>query len=139
MSRWTKFVDTMNRHALEQQSCDSSRPVCGAPPQRISIPSISFFARVRERTSWLRRDGLRRIRRVHSSGSQTASSSPAASRLASVRASSRPVLARACGPRPSGSPGLPVPSDPRLDHTNPDEGQVTSRAQAAAGRRVDQA
>jgi hypothetical protein len=63
--------------------------------RRINTAWISFFARVRARTSWLRRDSRRRIARHHSSGSQTASSSPAANSLASVRASSRSVFARA--------------------------------------------
>ena len=63
--------------------------------RRISTAWISFFARVRERTSWLRCDNRRRIARVHSSGTHTASSSPAASSLASVRASRRSVFARA--------------------------------------------
>jgi hypothetical protein len=53
------------------------------------------LARVRARTSWLRRASRRRIARVHSSGIPTASSSPAASSLASVRASRRSVFARA--------------------------------------------
>ena len=63
--------------------------------RRINTEWISFLARVRARTSWLRRASRRRIARVHSSGIQTASSSPAASSLASARASKRSVFARA--------------------------------------------
>jgi hypothetical protein len=61
---------------------------------------------VRERalTSWPRRDSRRRITQVSRSGTQTGSSSPAASSFASVRASRRSVFARAW--RIPVSPGL---------------------------------
>ena len=63
--------------------------------RRISTAWISFFARERERTNCSRRARRRRITRQRSSGDHTASSSPAANSLASVRASSRSVFARA--------------------------------------------
>ena len=63
--------------------------------QRINAAWISFFARVRARTSCARRASRRRIARIRSSGVHTPSSSPAHSSLASVRASSRSVFARA--------------------------------------------
>jgi hypothetical protein len=56
---------------------------------------ISFFARVRARTSCERRASRRRIALIRSSGIQTASSEPAQSSFASVRASRRSVFARA--------------------------------------------
>jgi hypothetical protein len=72
--------------------------------RRISTAWISFLARDRERTSCSRRASRRRITRQRSSGIHTASSSPAASSFARVRASNRSVLARAC--RIPGSSGL---------------------------------
>jgi hypothetical protein len=63
---------------------------------RTSTAWISFLARERARTSCSRRAKRRRNLGVHSSGDQTASSSPAASSLASVRASNLSVFARAC-------------------------------------------
>jgi hypothetical protein len=63
--------------------------------QRISTAWISFFARERARTSCARRPNRRRNTRVRSSGTHTASSSPAHNSLASVRASSLSVFARA--------------------------------------------
>lgn len=77
-------ADAGNRH-------NGGRP-CS---RRINTAWISFIARVRAHTSWLRRASLRRIARVHSPGIHTASSSPAASSLASVRASKRSNFARA--------------------------------------------
>src|SRR5215207_7094565 len=64
--------------------------------RRTSTAWISFLERDRARTSCSRRANRRRNTRVHSSGDHTASSSPAASSLASVRASNLSVLARAC-------------------------------------------
>ena len=74
-----------------------NRSEAGGRPtsRRTSTAWISFFARERARTSCSRRDSRRRITRQRSSGDQTASSSPAANSLASVRASRRSVFARA--------------------------------------------
>ncbi len=63
--------------------------------RRCSTAWISFFARVRERTSCSRRARRRRKIRQRSSGIHTASSSPAHNNLASARASSLSVFARA--------------------------------------------
>ena len=64
--------------------------------RRISTAWISFLAlRFERQTSCARRASRRRIARVRSSGIQTASSDPAASNRANVRASSRSVFARA--------------------------------------------
>ena len=62
---------------------------------RISTAWISFFARCAPAPAAPRRDSRRRITHVARSGIQTASSDPAASSLASVRASRRSVFARA--------------------------------------------
>jgi Transposase, Mutator family len=59
------------------------------------VDGLAGLARARALTSRSRRDNRRRIARDHSSGIQTASSSPAANSLASVPASSRSVLALA--------------------------------------------
>ena len=84
------------RPATPGPCCRTDRVAGGRPfRRRINTAWISFFTRVRARTSCARRASRRRITRVRSSGIHTPSSSPAASSLASVRASSRSVFARA--------------------------------------------
>ena len=135
---WRRQPATVSRSSSGSSSPASQRATASTPnrsltggrpfSRRISTAWISFLARVRARTSWLRRASRRRIARVHSSGIHTASSSPAASSFASVRASSRSVFARAraipvscglttttratCGSRIRAiSPALPVTSN----------------------------
>ena len=103
-STWRSAESTVSRSSSGRPSSVSqARPLTpkrsenGARPtrQRISTAWIWFFARERAETSWARRARRRRILQVARSGIQTASSSPEASSLASVRASSRSVFARA--------------------------------------------
>jgi hypothetical protein len=88
--------------ASHRRPSTPNRSLNGARPtrQRIRTAWISFLARARALTSWLRRCRRRRITRVRRSGIQTPSSSPAASSRASVRASRRSVFA--------GAPRIPV-------------------------------
>ena len=104
-SIWRRQPSTVSRSSARQLELapasagplTPNRSLTGGRPisRRISTAWISFFARVRALTSWPRRASRRRIARVCSSGIQTASSDPAASSFASVRASSRSVFARA--------------------------------------------
>ena len=103
-SIWRMAPSTVSRSSSASPSAPShlrpltpNRSLTGTRPtsRRISAAWISFFARERALTSWPRRDRRRRITQVARSGIHTASSDPAASSLASVRASSRSVFARA--------------------------------------------
>ena len=103
--------------ASQRRPLTPNRSETGGRPTswRISTAWISFFARERALTSWPRRDRRRRITQVARSGIQTASSDPAASSLASVRASSRSVFARAWRMPVSRRADDQHPRDVRLD------------------------
>jgi hypothetical protein len=103
-SIWRMQPSTVSRSSSASSSPAShlrpltpNRSLTGGRPTswRINTAWISFFARERALTSRPRRASRRRITHVPRSGIQTASSDPAASSLASVRASSRSVFARA--------------------------------------------
>ncbi len=87
-----------SRLASHWRPLTPNRPEHGALPfsRRCKTASISFFERVRERTSCSRRAKRRRITQQRSSGIQTRSSSPFHNSRANARASRRPVFARAC-------------------------------------------
>lgn len=101
---WRRQPSTVIRSS-SGRSCSPShsrpalpnRSLAGGPSLSVRAITawISFFARVRCRTSCARRAIQRRSARVGSSGTHTSSRNPAASSRASVRASSLSVLALA--------------------------------------------